>query len=155
MLTPYRRTILHRGRRCEVLLATWGEGGRCAPHDHGHARGFVLLLRGRFVERTWARCGSGLEVTQTRIFRAPARLPVDEASIHDMQASEGGLSLHVYRPSIRAMRVFDVTHRETLVVTDDCGAWIPSEAAQIVSRQAWADAASALIEPQSKRARVS
>ena len=144
MVTPYSRTILHRSQRCEVLLATWGDGARCAPHDHGCARGFVLLLRGRFVERTWARRGPQLVVTQTRIFQAPARLPVDSGSIHDMQATEGGRSLHVYRPSIRAMRVFDVTRRETLVVSDDCGAWIPSEKGQIVSREPWGDASTDL-----------
>jgi predicted metal-dependent enzyme (double-stranded beta helix superfamily) len=138
MVTPYRRAILHRGHRCEVLLATWAEGARCAPHDHGPARGFVLLLRGQFVERTWARRGSDLVVTSTRTLRAPARLPVDQGHIHDMLASAGGLSLHVYLPSIRRMRVFDVTRRETLVVSDDCGAWIPAETGQIVSREAWA-----------------
>jgi hypothetical protein len=72
-----------------------------------------------------------------RSFDAPARLPVAAGQIHDMEASAGGISLHVYLPSIRQMQVFDVTRRETLVVSDDCGAWIPLETGQIVCREAW------------------
>lgn len=133
----YSRKLLHRELGAEVLLAAWAEGARCAPHDHGRALGVVHLLRGRFLERTWGRSGRDLVVTGTRTLDAPARLEVDDGSIHDMEASAGGISLHVYRPCIREMRVYDVIRRETLVVSDDCGAWIPSETRQIVSREVW------------------
>ncbi len=134
---PYSRKVLLREPGVEVLLAAWAEGARCAPHDHGGALGVVHLLRGRFIERTWTRRGADLVVTSTRSLEAPARLPVDDGSIHDMEASLGGISLHVYRPCIREMRVYDVTRRETLVLSEDCGAWIPKETRQIVSREGW------------------
>jgi predicted metal-dependent enzyme (double-stranded beta helix superfamily) len=134
---PYSRTILHREPGSELLLAAWAEGARCAPHDHGHALGVVHLLRGRFLERTWTRRGRDLVVTSSRSLDAPAQLEVDDGSIHDMEASAGGISLHVYRPCIRHMRVYDVIRRETLIVSDDCGAWIPLETRQIISREVW------------------
>jgi predicted metal-dependent enzyme (double-stranded beta helix superfamily) len=134
---PYSRTILLRNDSVEVLLAAWGEGARSAPHDHGRATGVVFLVRGRFIERTWKRTGTGWAVASARAFDAPARLAVDDGEIHDMEASSGGISLHVYRPCIQGMRVLDIARRETLVVSDDCGAWIPLETRQIVTRKDW------------------
>jgi hypothetical protein len=58
-----------------------------------------------------------------------------------MTATDGGVSLHVYVPSITAMAVFDRERRETLVLDDDCGAWIPEDPKLIRGRTAWPVAA--------------
>jgi len=110
---------------------------RCAPHDHGYAAGTVYLVRGRFVERTWRKHDGALEVIATRTFVGPCRVPVGAGDIHDMYAVDGGVSLHVYRPSIQHMRVFDLARRETLTVADDCGAWVPSREDQVIARERW------------------
>ena len=50
-----------------------------------------------------------------------------------------GLSLHIYFPRIEKMRVYDVEGRRTLVVSDNCGAWIPRQPEQLVNETAWGD----------------
>ena len=134
---PYTRTTLHRDEQKEVLLLHWQDGLRSAPHDHGPASGIVVLLRGSFTERLWRKAGRGVQLSSSRHYQAPARLPIERRDIHDMLAEGGGVRLHIYTPSIRGMRVFDVAGRRTLVVDDTCGAWIPSQDHLVLSRQDW------------------
>jgi hypothetical protein len=106
----------------------------CAPHDHGEASGFVQLLAGRFVERLWRWRAGDLVVAHEAQHDAPAILRVGARGIHDMKAVGGGLGIHFYLPAITGMQVFDRARRETLVVRDDCGAWIPDDAGLVASR---------------------
>ena len=45
--------------------------------------------------------------------------------------------MHHYTPKVEGMRVYDVARRETLIVGDDCGAWIPSDSGHIRARESW------------------
>jgi hypothetical protein len=133
---PYARQPLHRDDLGEVMLATWTRGAACAPHDHAAARGGVVVLAGSFVEIEWS-FDRGLIHGATRRWRAGDVIPVDTGTIHSMRDGEGGATLHFYVPAISGMRVYDPARRETLVVADDCGAWIPTDPAVIVNRQHW------------------
>lgn len=134
---PYGRLPLHRSDRGEVLLVRWREDTFCAPHDHGQASGHVCLLRGQFVERLWRWRGGELVPAVERAYAAPAIIDVKGGAIHDMKARGSGVGVHFYLPGIQAMRVFDRERRETLTVSDDCGAWVPDDAALILGRTAW------------------
>jgi cysteine dioxygenase len=135
---PYGRQPLHRDdARGEVLLVSWREDTFCAPHDHGDASGVVALLRGTFVERAWRWRDGALDVAGERRHVAPTLLRVGAGGVHDMKATGRGLGVHFYVPAITAMRVFDRERRETLVVADDCGAWVPREASLVLSRARW------------------
>ena len=134
---PYGRRALFRDGGAEVLLVRWREDAFSAPHDHGEASGFVYLLRGAFVERTWEFHRGRLVVTGWRRTQAPGILRVGAGAIHDVKATGGGVSLHVYVPAISHMRVFDRARRETLSVSDACGAWIPHDPALITGRVSW------------------
>ena len=48
-----------------------------------------------------------------------------------------GVGLHFYLPAITGMRVYDCDRRETLIVGDDCGAWVPADPALVIARTAW------------------
>jgi hypothetical protein len=137
---PYGRLPLFWCEEGEVLLMRWREGRFCAPHDHGDAGGFVALLRGEFVERSWRLEDGALKPEEARAFSAPDVLPIGPRRIHDMRAQGGGLSVHIYQPPIRGMKVYDRSRRETLIVTEDCGAWVPSAARYVVSREPWPEA---------------
>ncbi|HTA17758.1 MAG TPA: hypothetical protein VK989_00615 [Polyangia bacterium] len=123
---PYGRAPVWRDDVGEVLLVKWREDVYCAPHDHGEASGFVQLLAGRFVERLWRWRAGELVVANETQHDAPTILRVGAHGIHDMKAVGGGLGIHFYLPAITGMKVFDRARRETLVVRDDCGAWIPA-----------------------------
>jgi hypothetical protein len=135
---PYGRTCLFRDASGEILLLRWREGQFCAPHDHGHAAGFLQLVRGRFTERIWEMRDGELQERSRRRLSAPALVRIDPGDIHDMQATGDGVGVHFYVPPITGMKVFDRVRRESLVVSEDCGAWIPADPKLVQSRCAWA-----------------
>jgi hypothetical protein len=125
---PYGRRILHQSDRGEVLLAGWPRGGRSAPHDHGDAAAFVLVLRGIFVETQYGLDGPALSTRKRRGFSTFDILRAAPFVVHDMHALEAGLTLHFYLPAIRVMRVYDTARRASFVVDGDRGAWLPARA---------------------------
>jgi hypothetical protein len=55
---------------------------------------------------------------------------------HSCRNEGPGSSLHLYFPRLRSVRVFDLVKRETLFVSDECGAWVstdPEQARKVVS----------------------
>lgn len=124
---PYRRHLLHAGSEGEALIMGWRDDAPCAPHDHGAARGVVLVLRGEGVEQEWIVEGEGVRPGRRREMAAPAMVRVLPGVVHSMTARGSAVTLHLYTPMITDMRVYDVERRCTLVVADDCGAWIPQE----------------------------
>lgn len=134
---PYGRTPLYVGAEGEVLLMGWRTAGVSAPHDHGGAGGFVVLLRGRFSEVFWRLDGEVLIPTLEREVAAPEIIPVAPEAIHSMASLDDGVSLHIYTPMIEGMRVYDVTGHRTLVVSNDCGAWMPEDEQLIITARPW------------------
>ncbi len=129
---PYGRAVLLAREDAEVVLMWWRAQAPCAPHDHGQAGGHVLVLEGEVHERAWG-WSQGELVAQdgAQVARAGEVVALGPGRVHDMVAPEGALTLHLYKPRIRGMRVFDVARRRTLVVADDCGAWVPAREALI------------------------
>ena len=136
---PYARVILHHSEEGEVMLAAWRRDGLSAPHDHGLARGFVVILEGRFFETKYRFDGAGLRACARHEHGTGDLLEAQPGQIHDLYARDGGLSLHVYVPRIHGMRVYDRASRATLRVADDCGAWVPRIPEAILERRAWTD----------------
>ena len=134
---PYARSVLHHSDQGEVMLAAWRRGGLAAPHDHGLARGFVVILEGQFFETAYRFDGSELRACAEHEHTAGDLLKAPPGLIHDLKACDDGLSLHVYVPRIHGMRVYDPASRATLRVADDCGAWIPRTPAAILERRPW------------------
>lgn len=133
---PYGRHLLYAGSEGEALIMGWRDDSPCAPHDHGAARGVVLILRGEGIEQEWIVEGDGVRPGRSRVLVAPAMLRVLPDVVHSMTARGSAISLHLYTPAIAGMRVYDVERRRTLVVADDCGAWIPDDSA-IRSTHVW------------------
>ena len=141
---PYGRRALHRDEAGEVMLAGWGTDAECAPHDHAGGVGVVRVLDGTFTETDWAWRDGILARGASRRWRAGEAIPVVAGGIHSMVAHGAGTTLHLYRPAISGMRVFDPARRQTLSVRDDCGAWVPRDEALILARVDW--------QPASRRA---
>lgn len=123
---PYSRTIL-RVDEVEIMLARWRPGQRCAPHDHGGAGGFVIVLQGGFEERRFDWDGSRLTVTTSTEHHTGEVTSITSDVIHDMAGLDGGLTLHFYSPPATSMRVFDLDRSEMLELVGNYGAWIPRE----------------------------
>jgi predicted metal-dependent enzyme (double-stranded beta helix superfamily) len=138
---PYGRNLLFASESEEILAMTWRAGATCAPHDHGAASGHVTVVRGTVMETVFVFNRNHLVATETRTHAAPTIIPVAPGTIHAMTALDDALTLHRYTPRIHAMRVWDANNQQTLVVSDDCGAWIPSDSARILAVEAWPPAA--------------
>ncbi|MGW4097312.1 methyltransferase domain-containing protein [Mycobacterium sp. NPDC004974] len=124
---PYSRTILRVDDEVEIMLARWRPGQRCAPHDHGGAGGFVIVLHSRFEERRFDWDGPRLSVTSSTEHHTGEVTSITSEVIHDMAGLDGGLTLHFYSPPATSMRVFDLDRSEMLELVGNYGAWIPQE----------------------------
>jgi hypothetical protein len=144
---PYGRCVLWADAEGEVMLASWRKGAACAPHDHGHAEGMVVVLDGRFTEVAYDAPPHGLLTMRRRAASVGDVVRVPPGLVHEMRAetcgnatplrASGGLTLHVYVPGIHAMKVYDRATRATLEVADGCGAWVPADLSLIVRRWPW------------------
>lgn len=131
--TPYVRDVLYDGARGEAMLATWRGEWACAPHDHGAARGAVLVVRGRFRERRYRFDGHELERENTRWAQAGDVVYVEAGAIHDMEsADDAGVTLHLYAPVPGPTRLYDAARRETIIASPGAGAWLPAVAAHAI-----------------------
>jgi hypothetical protein len=132
--TPYSRKILFNGPEGEAMIARWPAGKACLPHDHGEARGLVTILKGSFCEQVFSVSGSSLaKAGEARVFTHGDFLPVAPQMIHGMRAQTEGITLHLYAPSVRGMKVYD--EHTAYTVADDCGAWIPRDPSLILRRE--------------------
>lgn len=122
---PYSRLCLHVDDDVEVMLARWRPGARCAPHDHGGSRGFVIAVDGSFDEVRYAWQGSELVPGEPVTRRSGQIFGFGPEVIHDMTASSAGLTLHTYAPPPTHMNVYNSARREVLRLVGDFGAWIP------------------------------
>jgi len=134
---PYGRSLLAESEHAELLVMCWAADKPCAPHDHGAAEGLIRVLEGRLTETTFALQGGRLVQTHERQVRAGDVLELGADVIHHMRAHGHARTLHLYRPRIRGMRVWDVAGGRVLVVDDTHGAFVPSEARWIVSEDPW------------------
>jgi hypothetical protein len=134
---PYGRVLLHRDQRGEVMLAGWQAGRRCAPHDHDDARGIVVVASGAFTETRYRHRAGSLTAVGTSTASVGDVLAVTSGLIHDLHCNAAGATLHVYVPAIERMRVYDVVTRTTLIVAEDCGAWLPRDAKHVIDTETW------------------
>ena len=135
-VTPYSRVVLSGAPECEIMLARWAPDRVCAPHDHGASAGWVFYFEQDFEEHAYKWRDGALVTHATHEHRAGSYTQVVKNEIHSCRSKGSGLSLHIYFPRIEKMRVFDLAARRTIIVTDNCGAWIPGPE-QRVKETAW------------------
>jgi len=138
---PYGRRLIYQSDLGEVMLAGWRRDACSAPHDHGDAKGFVIVLDGRLIETKYAFDGRFLRVADKRQLHASSCTAVSPGDVHDMRSVDAGLTLHLYVPAIQAMHVYDPEERTTLLVPGNSGAWLPRRGAFIRERLTWDSAA--------------
>jgi hypothetical protein len=132
--TPYSRKIIYNGPEGEAMIAHWPAGKTCSPHDHGEARGVVTILLGDFLEQAYRISEDSLKKTgHEHRYVLGDVLPVMPQMIHSMRAESEGVTLHLYAPPIREMKVYD--QHTVYTVNDNCGAWVPSDSSLILRRE--------------------
>lgn len=139
---PYGRAVLVEEGASEVMLASWDVGARSAPHDHGGARGVVLVLQGSFAERVYAAGPTGplSSVYPANECHEGDVVLVGESVVHEMgnvaHGARGGLTLHFYvgvAGPLGPARLFDGERRVTVETRG--GAWLPAD--EVVRELPW------------------
>lgn len=135
----YARNVIYSTPTLEIMIASWTQNQECLPHDHGASNGMVINLSGRFEETAYQwQTGLLIPTGSTVHGVVNSLIEVNIAHIHSMHCKdEGGLTLHMYAPAIQNMKVFDLNLRRTLVVANNCGAWVPLDPSQIQAIQNW------------------
>jgi hypothetical protein len=136
---PYARAVIHADSHGEILLMHWRSAAVSAIHDHGDAAGMVVALEGEFVEQTVQLLPTGTKVSGKRTMLAgqSERIDVVQGDYHVMCAPRGGISLHIYTPTPRVMRVVDPEQRKIWIVGEGHGAWLPVEPALVKGQLPW------------------
>lgn len=134
---PYGRNVILSTEDCEIMLASWAPNIPCSPHNHGHSKGWVFYLKGEFRETIYDWVSGELSAVAEEIHMENTHTSVAGNITHSCMAIKDGLSLHVYFPRIESMKVHDLPKRRTLVVSDDCGAWIPGCTSSIKEEFCW------------------
>jgi cysteine dioxygenase len=132
---PYGRKPLFTSDEVEVIVMNWAVGRVCAPHDHGRSFGWIRVVTGSVLNTLYTldqddkpvAFKSVLEPTGSFMF-AP------RSAIHSMGSvgNQRTVTLHAYAPCIHGMIVYDLAKCAACVVSDDCGAWWPSDQRQLV-----------------------
>lgn len=135
---PYGRRVLTTGPGGEVVVMSWAEGTRCAPHDHDAASGWVVVIAGELCERKLSLAGETLTVDGEASCGAPGLIPVSSGVVHDMVATGDAMTVHIYTPPIGRMRIFDEANKQTVMVGGDHGAWLPDDAGEAIAIKPWA-----------------
>lgn len=135
--TPYSRKIIYNGPLGDVMVAHWPAGAVCLPHDHGGAHGLVTVLRGEFFEQPFRGGKHFAAHGKEQRFGTGDIESVIPSEIHSLRAVTEGVTLHLYSPPVRGMKVYDQASRTVFTVADNCGAWIPSDESLILRRESF------------------
>lgn len=135
--TPYSRNLIYSGAVGEAMVAHWPAGSICWPHDHGGAWGLVTVLRGKVYELDFTLDGALLPSGEEKAYAAGSAIPVAPGGIHRMRAEPDSITLHLYSPCIREMKVYDQRSGFIYTVADECGAWIPQDPKLIVRHESF------------------
>jgi ubiquinone/menaquinone biosynthesis C-methylase UbiE/predicted metal-dependent enzyme (double-stranded beta helix superfamily) len=136
---PYGRRILYSNDNLEIMLASWRPHADCAPHNHGLSTGIVMILEGEFEETSYEVNKDGLcAIDYARLKRGEV-CTVKQNEIHAMKSlRESGMTLHIYKPQIVSMEVYDVQKSEVFTVAATAGAWLPVDSKQITRKDKFA-----------------
>lgn len=138
--TPYGREVLYNGPEGEAILALWRPNASCAPHDHGGSRGYLFPIKGELHEIQWKFTGSNLiSLAEKAIHLTPGVMFVEDETIHSIFCREWALTLHLYYPSMTGMRVYDARRRQTVILKETCGAWVPDDETLIQAKIPWVE----------------
>ncbi len=134
----YGRKIIFKNDEIEVMLAKWSFKAMAAPHNHGSSKGLIWFAQGNFQEQHYQFKNKNLmQVDRAQFYFENQVVTVEQSDIHSCQPETVGVSLHIYSPPIHDMKVWDSEKKRTLIVADNCGAWIPENKDLIISEKIW------------------
>jgi Cysteine dioxygenase type I len=131
---PYGRVTLFENEVFEVMIGCWDEGNWCDAHDHGPSVGAVYAYMGEIEHTSYALHDGVLEATERCCLSKDDLMPLGLGMIHSLtniRSREPFVGLHVYSPPTSNVRVFHIATGDIYHVTNDQGAWVPTDPKKI------------------------
>lgn len=97
----YKREILYKDDKCELVLITWPPGSQSVPHDHGISQGYIYVVSGKvkqhIYDKTTKKKISVAYNYAGETFSEPQNI------IHIMEngsETEEAITIHMYTPPV-------------------------------------------------------
>jgi uncharacterized RmlC-like cupin family protein len=140
---PYGRVTLFESHDYEVMIGCWDKGNWCDAHDHGPSEGAVYAYQGTIEHASYEMQSGVLAVSERCTIGSGELLPLPIGMIHSLAnniSDEPYVGLHIYSPPTKDVRVFHLSSGDIYHITNDHGAWVPSDPSKIlkVERNAFA-----------------
>jgi cysteine dioxygenase len=110
----YRRSLLYRTDRFELLLLRWGEGAQSAVHDHARQTCVFTVLKGEldvddFEVDTARRVRNFVPVAQTNTMTVTPGMcdyRKGDLDVHRVRCPSAAISLHIYAAPIERCGIY-------------------------------------------------
>jgi len=108
----YHRELMVKADDYQILVLGWLPGQKSPIHNHRGSQCCVRVLQGTAVETVYTHTRDGYFETRTDRYPTGSVLGGEDADIHTVEnlnsAREGLVTMHVYRPPLTRMELFDV-----------------------------------------------
>ena len=134
---PYGRKIIINTPKLEIMVASWNDNWRCAPHDHGDSISAILILQGTSHHIGYSIEHNTLKVVFQEKKHVGEILTCDPLQVHSMCSTGKAplITLHCYSSGIQKMVLYDQKQQQTIIVPGECGAWLPVDDPQHIYKQ--------------------
>ncbi|MDA1049524.1 MAG: cysteine dioxygenase family protein [Planctomycetota bacterium] len=115
----YHRELIVNADDYQILVLGWLPGQKSPIHNHRGSQCCVRVLQGTAVETIYSHTRDGFFETRTDRYAAGTLFGGEDADIHTVEnaasARQGLVTLHVYRPVLSRMELFDVKNDRLVV----------------------------------------
>lgn len=100
--SPYKRDIIYKDARVEVVFVTWPKGALSLPHDHGSSSGYIQVVEGKVYHDVFNK--KTKKFLRTETFGPGSSFKETPDIIHIMGNSSKtriAKTIHIYSPPIK------------------------------------------------------
>jgi cysteine dioxygenase len=115
----YHRELLVKANDYQILVLAWLPGQKSPIHNHRGSQCCVRVLQGTAIETVYVQTRDGSFETRTDRYGAGSVFGGEDTDIHTVEnllaARDGLVTMHVYRPALTRMELFDVENDRLVV----------------------------------------
>jgi cysteine dioxygenase len=116
----YHRELMVKADDYQILVLAWLPGQNSPIHNHRGSQCCVRVLQGTAIEIRYARTPDGYFETRMDRYDAGSVFGGEDADIHTVEnppiAMEALVTMHVYRPALTRMELFEVQNHRLIVL---------------------------------------
>ncbi|MEO8166185.1 MAG: cysteine dioxygenase family protein [Betaproteobacteria bacterium] len=115
----YHRELMVKADEYQILVLAWLPGQKSPIHNHRGSQCCVRVLQGTAVETVYTHTRDGFFETRTDRYATGSVLGGEDTDLHTVEnaatAKQGLVTMHVYRPALTRMELFDIENGRLVV----------------------------------------